>query len=114
MLTPPDESAQLLETNELIVPYMDELFDPMKRNLKNVLCDLCSCYVVDFTDSLEDCFYNLQLEANLGANLRPPPVVAILLAEQGWPLREGTLAVIRRVPTGRSWAFWVVQSTLAY
>ena len=79
-----------------------------------MLCDLYACYVVDFTDSRQDFFYNLQMKAYLGASLRPPPVAAILRAWRESPSRKGSWAVIRRVPRRPSCAFWLVQSMPAY
>ena len=71
---------------------------------------------------IQDCFYNLELEANLGVYFSLPPVDATILDELGVPYSRGrgktrggkTWAFMRRVPMGWSWAFWLVQRAHAY
>ena len=66
---------------------------------------------------IQDCFYNLELEVNLGVYFSLPPVDATILDELGVPYSRGrgktrggkTWAFMRRVPMGWSWAFWLVQ-----
>ena len=71
---------------------------------------------------IQDCFYNMELETELGLFFSLPPVPSKLLEEWGVPVgRGGVLSVnglvwpyMRRVPMGWSWAFWLVQNAHSY